>query len=133
MYERIILAPGLNGNELTRNLALHGINSFNTQVFSSGELARYALMRSGITITEGFLDSKEENAIVAESIKDEAYFGKSSYSDIQEIAKAVRRMRSLVTSEDESNALEEIMSQGIFKEKNAALISVYKKYKKQLQ
>lgn len=132
MKERIVLAPSLNGNELTRTLALHGINSFNTQVFSSGEFARYALMRSGITITEGFLDSKEENAIIAEAIKDEAYFGKTSYSDIQEIAKAIRRMRSLVTSEDESNVLEEIMSQGIFKEKNAALISVYKEYKKHL-
>ena len=132
MNEKKILAPGLNGNELTRNLALHGINSFNTQVFSSGEFARYALMRSGITITEEFLDSKEENAIVAEAIKDEAYFGKSSYSDIQEIAKAIRRMRSLVTSEDEIQTLEEIMSQGIFKEKNAALISVYKKYKEHL-
>ena len=132
MNERIILAPALNGNELTRTLALHGINSFNMQVFSSGEFARYALMRSGITITEGFLDSKEENAIIAEAIKDEAYFGKSSYSDIQEIAKAIRRMRSLVTSADEAQALEEIMSQGIFLEKNVALISVYKKYNKYL-
>lgn len=132
MKERIILAPGLNGSELTRNLALHGINSFSTQVFSSGEFARYTLMRSGITITEEFINSKEENAIVAEAIKDESYFGKSSYSDIQEIAKAVRQMRSLVTSVDEAQFLEEIMSQGIFKEKNAALISVYKKYKKYL-
>ena len=132
MNERIILAPGLNGNELTRNLALHGSNSFNTQLFNSGELARYALMRYGITITEAFIDSKEENTIIAEAIQDETYFGQASYSDIQALAGAIRRMRSLVTSVDEEQALEDIMSQGIFKEKNTALICVYKKYKKHL-
>lgn len=28
MRERIILAPGANGSELIRNLAMHGVNSF---------------------------------------------------------------------------------------------------------
>ena len=51
MKERIILAPGLNGNELIKNFAYHGISCFNTRIVSTGELARLALMRSGISIS----------------------------------------------------------------------------------
>lgn len=40
MVERIILASGLDGNSLIKNLALHGINSFKA---STGEDAEYLL------------------------------------------------------------------------------------------
>ena len=95
MKEKIILAPGLNGSELMRSLALHGINCIGMRICGAAELARLALMRSGISIFEDFVSAKEEAAIAADAIGGESYFGKTSYSDIQEIAAAIRRMRSL--------------------------------------
>lgn len=65
MKERIIIAPGLNGNELIKNLAVHGINCFNTRIVSSVELARISLMRSGITLTETYIDSRDEVAVIS--------------------------------------------------------------------
>ena len=129
MKERIILAPGLNGSELTRSLALHGVNCIGLRICGAAELARLALMRSGVSIPEEFVSAKEETGIIAASVAGELYFGKASYSDIQEIASAVRRMRSLIASGDEAQELERILSQGIFNEKNRALLQVYRKYK----
>ena len=130
MKERIILAPGLNGAELIRSLALHGVNCIGMRICGAAELARLALMRSGIAITEDFVSAREEAAIVALAVAGEAYFGKASFSDIQEISLALRRMRSLVAGDEEARELDRILSQGIFKEKNAALLSVYRKYRK---
>ena len=129
MIERIVLAPGLNGNELTRSLALHGVNCIGLRICGAAELARLALMRSGVSIAEDFVSAREEAGIIAEAVAGEPYFGKASYSDIQEIASAVRRMRSLIASVDEEQELERVLSQGIFKEKNNAILQVYRKYK----
>lgn len=128
MRERIILAPGLNGTELTRSLALHGVNCIGLRICNAAELARLALMRSGISIAEDFISAREEIAIVAEAVAGESYFGKASYSDIQEIAEVLRRMRCLVASGNEGDELERILSQGIFQEKNSALLNVYRRY-----
>lgn len=128
MKERIILAPGLNGNEITRSLALHGVKCIGLRICGAAELARLALMRSGISIAEDFVSLKEETGIMAEAVTGEPYFGKASFSDIQEITSAVRRIRSLVASADEAQELERILAQGIFKEKNMALLHVYRSY-----
>lgn len=128
MGETIILAPSANGAELIKSLAMHGKNSFNLRICGGAELARLGLMRSGVAITEDFISSREEVAIVAETMRDEKYFGKASYSDIQQVAAQIRNMRSLVDDEDEGIKLQEVLSKGIFKEKNEALLSVYVKY-----
>lgn len=101
MKEKIILAPGLSGNELMRSLALHGINCIGMRICGAAELARLALMRSGIPVSGDFVSAREEAAIVADAVNGEPYFGKTSYSDIQEIAAAIRRMRSLTADEDD--------------------------------
>ncbi len=128
MRERIILAPGANGGELIKSLAMHGANCFNLRIVSAGELARIAMMRSGMAITEDFLSTREETAIVAEAIKGEDYFGKATYSDIQEIAAAIRRIRCLVAGSDEAGQIRDILGKGIFGGKNKALLSAYRKY-----
>ncbi len=128
MREKIYLAPGASGAELSKRLAMHGVNCFNIRIVGAGELARIALMRSGIAIAEDFVSSREETALVAEAVKGETYFGKTTYSDIKEIAGAIRRMRSLVSEGDEPTVINETLSKGIFSEKNAALVSVYKKF-----
>lgn len=128
MKERIILAPSLNGNELTKNLSLHGINSFNTRMLSAGELARIALLRSGITITEDFIDENEQVVIIAEAVKGIEYFKNPSFVDIRNIAFAINRMRCLVSEWDEEKVLNETLGKGIFKTKNDALLEAYKRY-----
>lgn len=126
--ERIVLSPSIGGGELTKSLALNGVNVFNTRFMGSGELARYVLMRSGIIITDDFINTQEELSIIATAIKDETYFSSSSYSDIREIASAIRRMRCLVSDNKEEQHLKETLEKGIFTEKNAAILSVYHKY-----
>ncbi len=128
MRERIYVAPGANGTELTKCLAMQGINCFNVRICGAGELARMGMMRLGISISEDFVSSSEETAVIAQAIEGEKYFEKATYSDIRDIAVAVRRMRSLTAAEDEEAEISRIMAQGIFKEKNEALVSIYRKY-----
>ena len=128
MREKIILAPGLNGNELMTSLALRGVNCIGVRICGAAALARLALMRSGMMTDGDFISIKEEAALVAEALNGEPYFGKASCSDIQEIAAAIRRMRSLIADEDEERALKEKLPGGIFAEKNAALWHVYQRY-----
>ena len=133
MKERIILAPGLNGNELIKNMALHGVDSFNLRVTGAPELARIALMRTGVSVTEDFVDPNEELGIIAKVVKGNEYFKKTSYADLRNIAAAVRRMRTLTADPDEAKVLAGNMTKGIFKEKNNALMTVYENYMKVLQ
>ncbi len=128
MRERICLAPGANSGELLKSLAMNGINCFGLRIVGAGELARMGLMRSGIAIPDDFVSSKEEVAIVSKAVKDIAYFGKATYSDIQQISAAIRQMRSLVPGADESDKIEKTLEKGIFKDKNSALICAYKNY-----
>ena len=127
MREKIILAPGAKGPELTKSLAMHGINCINLRICGAGELARMALMRSGVPIPEDFVSIREETTLIAEAAKGEAYFEKATYSDLQELAGAIRRMRSLA-ADNEAGTVESALNKGIFTDKNSALISVYKKY-----
>ena len=130
MREKIILAPGINSTELMQSLASRGILCFNVRICGAGELARMAMMRSGIAISEMFINSREETAFVAKAVQGEEYFQKPTYSDIREIANAIRRIRSLVADADEEAKIEEILKKGPFEKKNAALVSVYKKFKR---
>ena len=51
MQERIILAPGLYGNELTKNMALHGVDCFDLRIVSAAELAK--IFRTGLDLGLG--------------------------------------------------------------------------------
>ena len=128
MRERIVFAPSVRGTDLLRNLAMHGQNCFNLRICGSAELARMALMRSGIPVTEDFLDSKEETALIAGAAEGVEYFGKTTYSDIQSIAGSIRVMRCLITDDSEEQSMREILSKGQFAEKNNALLLVYHNY-----
>ena len=128
MRERIVLAPGLDGGELLSSLALHGVSSIGLRICGLGELARLALMRSGTAVTENFISAGEETAVAAEAVKDEPYFGRVSYADVQEITACIRTIRSLVSDPDEMGVLERTLSQGIFGEKNTAIFHVCRRY-----
>ena len=131
MKEQIILAPGLNGNELIKSLAMHGISSFNLRVCSAAELARMALMRSGVSITETIISRREETIIAAEAIKGVKYFEKTSISDVEAVATAIRKIRGFVSGAvDEVPAVSEILKNGPLESKNAALLAVFRNYRK---
>ena len=131
MKEKILVVSGISGNELLKNMAIHGLNCINLRICSPVELARLALLRSGITIRDTLIDKNEENALIAKAVKGEKYFGKITYSDVLQISDAVRRMRGLVVGSEEKE-LEERLKKGMFKEKNETLLSVYHKYMKSL-
>lgn len=133
MKERIIFAPGARGSELIKNLAIHGVNCINLKIMGAGELARYALMKSGIAIKEEFLSPREECTVIAKAIAGESYFGRTSYSDVKQIAQAVKRMRCLVAEGEEETVIKETLAQGIFTEKNEALFKTYQNYMKLLK
>ncbi|WP_034450134.1 PD-(D/E)XK nuclease family protein [Butyrivibrio sp. AE2032] len=128
MRERILLVPGLNGNELIKNLALYNVKCFNLRIVTGSELAQMALIRSGIAVKEEFIDTTEEITIISKAIKGIRYFDKPTYSDLSNITSAIRRMRSLVTDPDETKVIEDTLSEGMFKTKNDALIKAYKEY-----
>lgn len=133
MSERIIFAPGVDRVEFLKNLAIHGINTFNTRIMNVNELADYYLMKSAVTFTEKFVDNREETIMIAKAVEGEDYFGKVTYKDICNIARAIRNIRSMVVAENEDAEIKGILDKGIFKEKNAALFSVYQKYIKSLR
>lgn len=129
MQERIILAPGCNGTELLRSLAMHGVNTFNWRIMNATELARYALMHSGIAIEEEIISAKEEVGIVKEAMEGNSYFTTKSYADVQSMTNAVRMIGKLVADESSVN---EILKAGVFEAKNKALGQIYSNYTKSI-
>ena len=129
MRETFILAPGANSSELLRTLAKHGVNTIGCRVVSPVELARIALMRSGISMTEEFLTRKEEPSVIFSFLGEIGYFKAPSFADAESLAKALTTARSLVVSNEETT-LKERLSAGEFADKNAAILEVYDRYMK---
>ena len=132
MREKIILAPGLNGNELVLSLALHHIPTMNVRIVNGAELARLALMRSGIAATENYAGEKDALLAAAAAASGEPYFGKVTFSDALEIAHSITQMRSLV-DKDEETGIRNALEKGSFPKKNQALLKVYLNYMEDLQ
>ena len=127
MKEKIILAPGLNGNEFIRTLALHQIPTMNLRICSATELAGIVLMRSGIAVTEDYISEQDTYALMAAAVEQDPYFERVTFSDIQQITRAVTQMRYLAVKDEESEICT-ALEKGPFQEKNQALLRVYRKY-----
>lgn len=129
MKESIILAPGANGSELLRSLARFGVNTIGLRVMSSVELAKYALMKSGISVAEEFLTRKEEPSVIFSFLNEVEYFKSASFADAESLSAALGTMRGLVTG-DESSEIAKCLVGGEFAGKNAAINEVYTRYLK---
>ena len=127
MQEKIILAPGANSTELLRTLAKFGVNTIGLRIVGPVELAKMALTRSGISTRERFLSYREEPALVFSFVKDIPYFKAASYTDAEALAQALTTARGLIVDNEEGE-IERILKEGEFKEKNEAILLVYKKY-----
>ena len=101
--EQIILAPGINGNELLRSLAMHGKNCFNVRICSASNLARLALMRSGIPIKENFISSQEAAAIIAEAVKAVKAEKEAKGTKITDTEKNAKASKKAETDNDKEN------------------------------
>lgn len=125
--ERIITVSGINGTELLRSLAAHGINTLGLRIMSPAELARTALMRSGISCGETFLPRKDEAALIDTFIRQTPYFASASFADAENMAAALFSLRSMIVT-DEKDTVHGRFANGEFPEKNTAITEVYDHY-----
>ena len=127
MSEHIVLVPGVSGNELLRTLARFGQNTLGVRIVNAIELAKTALMKSGICIPETFLTRTEEASVIYSFLNNISYFETASFADAQQLASALRTIRGYITS-DESGCVEKALENGEFPEKNKAIFQVYTQY-----
>lgn len=127
--KKIILAPGANGNELYKSLALRGIHTADVSVMNGASLAQEALINSGIFLSKKILTRRDQENVISDCIKGVSYFDNASISDIARIVSVINTLRKLVDSEDEEIAVKDALNQGVFKEKNTAICEVYLKYR----
>ena len=132
MTEKILLLPGANGTELTRMMARFHKNSLGLRIMNAAELARFALMRSGIVLEESFLPRKQEAAVVDSFVREITYFASAGYADSEKIADAFYRLRSLIP-ENEFESIHKNLPQGEFPDKNKSLMAVYDRYRAALK
>jgi len=132
MREKIILSPTAKGTELLRSLARHGVNTLCLRIMSSAELAETALMRSGETVTQQYIRTVDEPALIFSFLNEVEFFSAASFADAQNIAAALDSLRKLIVS-DESQVLHEKLSQGEFAQNSAALGQVYNRYIAELE
>ena len=85
MQECIVFAPGANNSELLRTMARYGVNTIGLRIMSSIELAKYLLMKSGVSVTEEFITSREEPSVFYSFLNDVGYFSAASFADAESI------------------------------------------------
>ena len=86
MRETLLFAPGASGAELLRSLAGSGVNTIGYRIVGAAELARIALMKSGLAVTDRFLPRKEEPAVIDSFLRGIPYFSSASYADSESLA-----------------------------------------------
>lgn len=130
MNETIILAPGLNGTEFLRTLAKFGLNTIGLRVMNPAELAKEALIRTGISFSEGFLRRKDEPSFIDSFIRSVSDFSSMSYCDSEQMAAKIFEVRNLCP--DEAAAFEKLAAEGEFRDKNRGLKEIFEKYRTKL-
>lgn len=128
MKEKFILADGISGNELALSLAKCGINSFGVRVVSGLELAKVALIRSGLTTGKKTITNVEQHSIIYSFLNDIDYFKNASYVDARNLTQAFHIMRSCITEGDELDEITTRLEKGVFQKKNEAIIEAYTRY-----
>jgi len=131
MKEEIILS-NINERELTKTLAINGINSFNTRIFNAVDLAKEALLRNGHIITSRQITETKQECVIYDILKNVDYFKECSFLDAKNINNAITYARKLCRG-NEDEKINEVLSEGEFLDKNIAILQVYKEYKKYLK
>lgn len=130
MKETVILAPSLNGTELSRTLARFGKSTVGLRAIGGAELARLALMRSGTPIKEDFLPRGREAAVIDSFIRESEYFASASFADSQNLANALYSLRSFGGADEKE--LFKLFGRGEFPDKNLGMTEIFEKYNARL-
>lgn len=130
MHEQILIAP--NGTELLRMLARNGISTLGLRIMLPVELAQFALMRTGVPVTQTLVTPDTEAAVIYRFLQDIPYFSDASYHDAQNLANTLRMLRMQIT-DNERKTIADGLKTSPFMEKNTALTEVYDRYMCALQ
>lgn len=125
--ERFVVTSGINGTELLRSLAAQGRDSFGLRIITPVELARLALARSGVGMTDELITADGETALVIAAFSGNGYYNESSFADASAVAASLGRLRRCIT-QDEPESVRRLLEAGEFKSKNAALLKIYEGY-----
>ena len=129
MKETVILAPGANGSELLRSLAKHGVSTLGLRIVSTLELARMALMKSGVSVDREFIPGGSGPSLIFSFLNTIDYFKSASFADAEQLFAAMNTMRILVRG-DEAAGIKAALDGGEFQAKNDALLEAYSRYMK---
>ena len=127
MLEKIIIAPLANEAELLRTLAAYGVNTLGVRIMNGVKFAEYALMHSGIAVTEKYADSSAQAALIYSILGEIPHFESAAFPDAQNISAALNTVRGLIP-ENEYEVLYDKLSKGEFPENSSALADVYDRY-----
>ncbi|MBQ0036816.1 MAG: hypothetical protein KBT35_07870, partial [Firmicutes bacterium] len=130
MKETIILS-NLNEKELLKTFALNGVGSFNVRVFNAEGLAKEASIRNGNVINQRQISTIEQECAIYNISKEIDYFKDISFLDAKNINEAITYARKLCRGSEEDK-IETVFFDGEFREKNLAILEVYKEYKQYL-
>ena len=123
LKETILYAPGINDAAMLRTMALHGAQAIGLRVMHGAEFAKYILMRSGLTADGTLLTPQEVTLMLASEMRHCDYFRAASFADAETLSAALRAARLLI-ADGEAERMETLRD-GLFPEKNAAVLKVY--------
>lgn len=131
--EKIIVASGINENELSRTLSKYDMPSIGLRVLSPLNLARMALVKAGYSFTEQYISKYEEALIVYSFLKQIDYFENAAFSDARNLSRTFTTLRMFVEYSDNEASIVQALNNCEFQEKNNAIIDAFKKYKEYLR
>jgi len=121
------IISNINERELLRSLAKINRNTFATHVLNSLDFSKKVLLHNGIVLKEKEISNIKMICIIRNILNDVSYFNGSSFQDAKNVLNAITYLRYLCEG-DEETKLNDILKDGEFKEKNNAILDVYKKY-----
>lgn len=129
--EKFIIT-NINSKEFLMSLSKNNKNSFGVRILKPKALALEALNRNNTTIDNEVISNTKQVFVIYNILKDIDYFKSSTFKDAKNITKAINYSRMLCRTNEEEK-LNDVLSNGEFKEKNISLLKVYKEYKKYLK
>lgn len=131
MLNKILYAPGVSKNELIETISKFSNKKefmIGLRIMGTSELAKYILMKNGVTINKTFISSIEEEMIISKLAKsvEFPFFASSTLKDSKNIVSSLNSMRMLLRGDD--SKLEDILSKGTFIDKNKDIYGLYKAY-----
>ena len=129
MIEKMLVTSEINGSELLRSLTLRGKNLFGFRIMTPVSLAETALIRCADMPDRRRMKPEEQPFIILRLMRQVAgYFaGISSLQDAINLSAAMNSIR-LRFETNESEELHQVLPNGEFPDKNAALLEIYDRY-----